>query len=105
MRLMALCCMLGSGLGSLATITSAASPAGALAFAKYCSACHPDGGNVVTPAKNLRVLTLRANGLVTPRDIVAKMRRPGPGMARFGPEDLPDKEAYEIADYVLATFK
>jgi len=86
--------------------TALAAPfAGASAFEANCAECHPGGRNIVTPAKDLRTMTLRANGITTARDIVGKMRKPGPGMTRFDPQDLPDKDALEIAEYVLATFK
>jgi cytochrome c6 len=83
----------------------AAPSAGALAFEANCSECHPRGTNAVTPAKDLRTSTLKANGILTAKDIVAKMRKPGPGMTKFDPQDLSDQEAQEIAEYVLATFK
>ena len=92
-------------LGSLTTATLAAPSAGAAAFEANCSECHPGGRNIVTPAKDLRLMTLKANGIVSARDIVAKMRKPGPGMTTFDPKDLPDQEALEIAEYILATFK
>jgi cytochrome c6 len=88
------------------TATAFAAPsAGALAFEANCSECHPRGTNAVTPAKDLRTSTLKANGILTAKDIVAKMRKPGPGMTKFDPKDLSDQEAQEIAEYVLATFK
>jgi len=83
----------------------AASPEAASAFEANCDECHPGGRNVITPAKDLRLLTLRANGIKSAQDIVAKMRNPGPGMTRFDPKDLPDTEALAIAEYILATFK
>ena len=89
----------------LTKTTHAVASAGSLAFEANCSGCHPGGGNSVNPAKTLRVLTLRANGINTARDIVAKMRKPGPGMTRFDPKDLPEKQALEIAEYILDTFK
>ena len=79
--------------------------AAAAAFEANCSECHPGGRNIVTPAKDLRVMTLKANGIVSAQDIVAKMRKPGPGMTRFSPQELPDQEALEIARFILATFK
>ena len=33
------------------------------------------------------------------------MRKPGPGMAAFDTKALPDKEAQEIAEYIIKTFK
>jgi len=80
-------------------------PPGAAAFEANCAECHPGGRNIVTPAKDLRGSTLKANGIVKPQDIVAKMRKPGPGMTTFDPGELPDKEALEIAQYILSTFK
>jgi cytochrome c6 len=95
-------------LGSLSTMALAAPAgpsAGAAAFEANCAECHPGGRNIVTPAKDLRVPTLLANGIVKPQDIVAKMRRPGPGMTTFAPNEVPDKEALAIAEYILSTFK
>jgi cytochrome c6 len=78
---------------------------GAAAFEANCAECHRGGRNIVTPAKDLRGSTLKANGIVKPQDIVAKMRKPGPGMTTFDSSELPDKEALEIAEYILSTFK
>jgi cytochrome c6 len=33
------------------------------------------------------------------------MRNPGQGMTTFDEKTIPDKEAKEIADYILKTFK
>jgi cytochrome c6 len=103
-RLTALCIVL-LALNAMTDAVRAAALPGAAAFEANCSECHPDGRNIVTPAKDLRVLTLRANGIMKAEDIVAKMRKPGPGMTRFDPKDLSDREALEIAEYILATFK
>ncbi|MBZ0156436.1 MAG: c-type cytochrome [Alphaproteobacteria bacterium] len=73
-------------------------------FKKHCSVCHPNGGNVINPKKTLKKADLAANGIKAPGDIVKKMRRPGPGMTQFDSAKVPDKEALEIAEYVLATF-
>ena len=100
----ALCAAL-LALTCMTTSLLAASSAGAAAFEANCSECHPGGRNIVNPPKDLRTLTLRANGIASAQGIVAKMRKPGPGMTRFDPKELPDKEALEIAEYVLATFK
>jgi cytochrome c6 len=91
---------------TMAVLAAPATPAtGAAAFEANCAECHPGGRNIVTPAKDLRGSTLKANGIVKPQDIVAKMRKPGPGMTTFDPSELPDKEALEIAEYILSTFK
>lgn len=74
-------------------------------FEKHCAACHADGGNIVNPAKTLKKADLTKNGIKTWKDIVAKMRNPGPGMNTFGKKDVSDKEARAIAEYILKTFK
>jgi len=74
-------------------------------FEKHCSACHPNGGNVVNKDKPLTKAALTKNGIKSSKDIIAKMRNPGPGMTKFDQKTLPDKEAKAIADYVLKTFK
>ena len=33
------------------------------------------------------------------------MRNPGPGMTKFDKTVLPDKQARQIADYIMKTFK
>jgi cytochrome c6 len=98
-------CAAALALGCLAQTVLAATSPGAAGFEANCSECHPGGANSVNPAKNLRLMTLKANGILTAQDIIDKMRKPGPGMMRFDPKDLPDKEAREIAEYILATFK
>jgi cytochrome c6 len=82
-----------------------ASLPGEAAFLANCSQCHPSGGNTIAPAKNLRVVTLQANGIRTVQDIVQTMRRPGPGMPPFDSKALTERQAREIAEYILATFK
>ena len=74
-------------------------------FEEHCASCHPNGGNIVNPQKTLSKKVLLANGVKTYKDIVAKMRNPGPGMTKFDAKAVPDKEAKAIAAYVLATFK
>jgi cytochrome c6 len=73
-------------------------------FEQHCAVCHPDGGNIINPEKPLDGATLAANGIETAEEIVATLRKPGPGMITFGPEVISDDEAREIADYILKTF-
>ncbi len=79
--------------------------AGEALFKKHCAVCHPDGGNVINPNKTLKGKSLEANNVKTEKDIIAKMRNPGPGMARFDEKTVPEAEARQIAEYVLKTFK
>lgn len=74
-------------------------------FQEHCAACHPKGGNIVNPKKTLSKKVLAANGVKTDKDIIAKMRNPGPGMTKFDAKTIGDKEAKAIADYILKTFK
>jgi len=73
-------------------------------FSRHCAGCHPDGGNALYPQKTLHRFDLSANGIVSPPDIVAKMRNPGEGMKKFDRNMLPDSDADAIARYILATF-
>jgi cytochrome c6 len=74
-------------------------------FQKHCAVCHPDGTNVINKAKPLTKEALKTNGIKSWKDIVAKMRNPGPGMTKFDKKEISDKEAMAIAQYVLKTFK
>jgi len=53
----------------------------------------------------LRKKDLNARGVKTADDIVGKMRNPGPGMTRFDAKTVSDKDAKEIAQYILQAFK
>lgn len=79
--------------------------AGAKLFQKNCAACHPGGGNIIKPALTLHKKDMDAHGVKTAKDIVGKMRNPGPGMTRFDVKTVSDKDAYAIAEYILQTFK
>jgi cytochrome c6 len=74
-------------------------------FEEHCAMCHADGGNNVNPAKTLKKADREKNGIKTWKDIVAQMRKPGPGMTAFSKKDVSDKEARAIAEYILKTFK
>ena len=74
-------------------------------FEKHCASCHPAGGNIVNPAKTIKKADLTKAGIKSWKDIVAKMRKPGPGMTVFSKKEISDKEAKAIAEYILKTFK
>lgn len=74
-------------------------------FEEHCAVCHKDGGNMITPAKTLSKKDREANGVKSAKDIIAKMRKPGPGMTAFDNKALSDKEAKAIAGYILKAFK
>lgn len=78
---------------------------GAKLFQQHCAACHPGGGNIIKPAMTLHKKDRDAHGVKTAADIVGKMRNPGPGMTRFDAKTISDKDAKEIAEYILQAFK
>jgi cytochrome c6 len=82
----------------------AAQKSGEQLFKEFCTPCHPDGGNIVNPKKTLYKKDREANGIKTEEDIVKNMRNPGPGMTKFDAKIIPDKDAREIAKYILKTF-
>lgn len=74
-------------------------------FKEHCALCHPDGGNIVNPKKTLHKKDLDANKIKSKDDIVKIMRKPGPGMTTFDAKLISDKDAREIAEYILKIFK
>jgi len=86
------------------TAASGAQYDGKADFEMFCSGCHPDGGNAINPAKTLRKMDREANGVKTAADIVKIMRKPGQGMRVYTKEDISNKRAKALAEYVLKTF-
>jgi cytochrome c6 len=73
-------------------------------FEKHCAVCHPDGGNIVNPEYTLHKKDREKHGVKTVKDIIDKMRNPGPGMNQFDKKMIPDDQAKKIAEYILKTF-
>lgn len=74
-------------------------------FEKHCAVCHPNGGNTINKMKPLHKKELRANGVKNTKDIIAKIRNPGPGMTKFDEKTISNTEAKAIAEYIQKTFK
>ena len=74
-------------------------------FKQHCAVCHPDGGNIVNPKKTLHKQDREANNVKTEADILKIMRNPGPGMIKFDEKTIPNKQAKEIAEYVLKSLQ
>lgn len=74
-------------------------------FDEHCAVCHANGGNIINKAKTLSKKDLEANGVKSVKNIVAKIRKPGPGMTVFDKKTVSDKEAAAIAKYIIKTFK
>lgn len=73
-------------------------------FKKHCAVCHPDGGNIVNPKKTLHRKDLETHRVRSAEDIMKLMRNPGPGMIKFDEKTISERDAKEIAEYVLKTF-
>lgn len=92
--------------GSAALVQAAeAKNAGEVKFKQHCAVCHPDGGNIVNSKKTLHKKDRDANNVKTEADILKLVRKPGPGMTPFDVKTLSDKDAGEIAKYIIKTFK
>jgi len=92
-------------LGALAIAKEGGKKSGESLFKEHCSPCHPDGGNIINPKKTLNKKDRETNNIQKAKDIVRVMRNPGSGMTKFDDKTIPDKEAKEIAEYILKTFK
>jgi len=73
-------------------------------FERHCAVCHPGGTNIINKQMPLNKAALKKNGIKSWKDIVGKMRNPGPGMTKFDTKTIPDQEAKAIAEYILKTF-
>jgi len=76
-------------------------------FEEFCSRCHPNGGNVINPQKNLKEATRAANNLKTEDDLVTYLMNPGPGMPRLIHRDygLSEAAARKIIQYIMQAYK
>lgn len=86
------------------SVEAASQKAGEKLFMANCNVCHPGGGNIVNPAKTLHKKDRDAHNVKTAADIMKIMRHPGPGMTTFDEKTISDKDAKEIAEYVIKTF-
>jgi mono/diheme cytochrome c family protein len=91
----------------------AAGDTGESLFKANCSACHPDGDNILNRKKTLHKADREANNIFTAENIINKMRNPGPapthpqewaGMKMFDKDKISDEDALKIANYILETF-
>ncbi|MBI5640055.1 MAG: c-type cytochrome [Nitrospirae bacterium] len=97
--------MVSGGLAALGLAETKTGKSGEELFKEHCSACHPEGGNIISPGKTLRKADREAHNITNRADIVDKMRHPGKGMTSWSAATIPDKDAEDIAEYILKTFK
>jgi cytochrome c6 len=95
-------CMAGAVIGP---DQAAAGSSGEALFKQHCAVCHPDGGNIINPQKTLHKKDREAHNVKNAQDIIHNMRNPGLGMTKFDEKTIPEKDAKEIAEYILKTFK
>jgi cytochrome c6 len=74
-------------------------------FEEHCAVCHPNGGNTINKMKPLHKKELKANGVKSAKDIIVKIRNPGPGMTKFDEKTISNAEAKAIAEYIQKTFR
>jgi cytochrome c6 len=89
----------------VAASSVSATEAGETLFKQHCTACHPGGSNIINPQKTLQKKVREAHNVKTAEDIVKIMRNPGPGMTKFDAKTISDKDAKQIANYILHEFK
>ena len=69
-------------------------------FNQNCIACHKGGQNVIIPEKNLKRLTLEANGMYSNEAIIYQVLNGKNGMPAFGGR-LTENEIEDISAYVM----
>ena len=73
-------------------------------FTKNCIACHKGGSNIIIPEKNLKRLTLEANGMYSNDAIVYQVLNGKNGMPAFGGR-LKETEIENVAEYIIISAK
>ena len=68
-------------------------------FKNHCAGCHINGSNIIRRSKNLKIGSLKHNGIDSPEEI-AKIARQGIGIMDGYEEQLGDNGAQAVADWV-----
>ncbi len=69
-------------------------------FKNSCAGCHINGGNIVRRSKNLKISSLKRNGIDNP-EAIAKIARQGIGIMGGYEDDLGDNGDQIVANWVL----
>ena len=69
-------------------------------FKKNCAGCHINGGNIIRRSKNLKISSLKHNGINEP-DTIAKIARQGIGIMDGYEEQLGDDGDQIVANWIL----
>ena len=73
---------------------------GSKIFIKNCAGCHINGGNIIRRSKNLKISSLKRNGIDN-QEAIAKIARQGVGIMSGYEEELGDNGDQIVADWVL----
>ena len=68
-------------------------------FKQNCAGCHINGGNLIRRSKNLKISSLKRNGIDNPESI-AKIARQGVGIMSGYEDDLGDNGDQIVANWV-----
>lgn len=69
-------------------------------FQTNCNVCHIGGNNVIIPEKNLKITTLKMNGMDKVEAIMYQVTNGKNGMPAFGSR-LTEEEIKAVANYIL----
>ena len=72
---------------------------GKILFRNHCSGCHINGGNIIRRSKNLKISSLKRNGIDNP-EAIAKIARQGIGIMSGYEDKLGDNGDQIVANWV-----
>ena len=68
-------------------------------FKQNCAGCHINGGNIIRRSKNLKISSLKRNGIDNP-EAIAKIARQGVGIMSAYEDELGDNGDQIVANWV-----
>ena len=68
-------------------------------FKNHCAGCHINGGNIIRRSKNLKISSLKRNGIDEP-EAIAKIARQGIGIMDGYKEQLGDNGDQIVANWI-----
>ena len=69
-------------------------------FKNNCAGCHTNGGNIIRRSKNLKMSSLKRNGIDNP-EAIAKIARQGIGIMSGYKDELGENGDQIVANWVL----
>ena len=68
-------------------------------FENHCAGCHLNGGNIIRRSKNLKISSLKKNGIENP-EAIAKIAREGIGIMNGYKDQLDDNDDQIVANWI-----